>query len=312
MSVDGPLIAQIIFTIVFILNLLIPYYLILLYIFPRYYEKNRLLFFIGYSCVILIFLGIDYTHMKVLLPFLNGHRIRSDYALKDFLKTSFSRFSLLAFASTGVYLNRRSIQRVKESNEMEKNAISKELTFLSNQFHSHLTYNFMSFCHGQLIRVSANAAYKFENFSRMLHYSLNAKPGEFIPLTTEIEYIENFIEIQRCITSDVFITFTYTGEIEKYQILQGVFSVFVENAFKHGNFSDPANPIVINISVKEGNLYFYTKNKIENQKNSTSSGIGLTNIKQALEIFYKDSHLFSKEDSNATYIIELTLKLHHL
>jgi two-component system LytT family sensor kinase len=311
LSVDGPVIAKFVFTIVYILNFVIPYYIILLYIFPKYYDNHKMLFLISYFFAILFFVAIDYAHFKVLLPFLNGHRTRSDYPFSEFLKVSLIRFSLLAFASTGAYMNRSAIKRVMRSNEEEKNAISKELSFLSNQFHSHLTYNFMSFCHGHLMRVSEKAAHPFEYFSQMLHYSFNLKPGGFIPLRKEIDYIENFIKIQRCITTDVFVNFTYSGEIERYKILQGIFSVFAENAFKHGNFSDPKNPVSINIEVKEDKLFFCIQNKIERHKNSFSSGIGLANVKQALEIFY-NSHSLNKEDNKITYKIELTLKLDYL
>ena len=308
-SVEGPILTKIIFTFLFLLNMAIPYYLLLFYAIPFLFFKKWMLFLGIFLVSVIVFIAIDFIHIKLILPFFNVHRLRENFSVIDFLKVVFLRFLLIVFAATGVFFNRNSIQKVKEFNESKKILMATELDFLSNQFHSHLTFNFINFCHGHLLAISSVAAETFENFAGMLNYSLNAKPGKFISLVEEFNYIEYFIEVQRCITSTVFVDLRQEGSCGSLQILHGVLSVFVENAFKHGIYSDETNPIKIHSTIHTESVFFYIENKKENYEGTSPSGVGLTNIKQALEIFYKDEYSLTIENSDSTYIVKLNLKL---
>jgi hypothetical protein len=311
-SPDGGLFVKLIFTVTFVLSLTVPYYLLLLYVYPRFFENNKLFFGTLLIAVSVLFLLIDYANNKFILPFFNVHTARETFAPMDSIKVSMLKFLLIGFAATGVYLNRRSLLKIKYSYEREKLEITEELAFLSNQFHSHLTFNFISFCHGQLLRISKKSAESMENFASMLLYSLNTKPGQFISIAQEIEYIENFIEIQRCITTEVYVTFKHEGEHENFKILQGIFSVFVENAFKHGIYSNEKKPIIIILEICDDNLLFEIENQRKIGSKSISNGIGLKNIKEVLEIFYKDSYSLNIFTNDYNYKIKLTIKLDKL
>ena len=308
-TVDGSLISKIVYPLIYVLNFIISYYLLTLFIFPVFYENRKILFCLNYLIVIGTFILIDYLHIKMILPNLGGYRYSVDYSLPEFLKNSLLNFSFITFTSTGAYFNSKSIERAKESAEKEKTILSRELYFLSDQFHSHLTFNFMNFCYSHLVQVSPKAANSFENFSAMLHYSLNKAIGGYVLLGNEIEYIKHFIEVQKCISKSVFVDFNYQGEIYQSYILKGVFSVFIENAFKHGIFSDEKNPIMIYISIENNILHFSSKNKKDVRNISMSSGIGLKNITQVLDLFYHQSHELKIDNSDYIYSVELKLKL---
>ncbi len=308
-NVDGPLYTKCIYTFLFIFNLVIPYYILLLHAIPNLIQKKWFLFVTAFFSAIAIFIAIDILHIKFILPHFNVQRLRENFTLVEFFKIVILRFLLLCFVSAGVCFNRIAILRVRDLNEKKKNLISQELTFLANQFHSHLTFNFINFCRGQLLKISSIAAESFENFTGMLNYSLNAKPGKFIALDEELDYIHYFLEVQRCITSNVFVDFKKEGNMSSLQILQGVLSVFVDNAFKHGVYYDEQNPIKIYISTQNGNTVFYIENKKGNHKSLIPSGIGLINTRQALDIFYKDLYLLDINDTETSYTIKLNLKL---
>ncbi len=208
----------------------------------------------------------------------------------------------------GSYFNWKSIERIKENLEKEKNVISRELSFLKNQFHSHLTFNFLNFCYSKMLRSAPKAAESVEDFSEMLRYSLsNRQPEEYVPLKKEICYIENFIAIQKCISSGVFVKLDVEGETTNYLILPMMLAVFVENSFKHGVFSDPEKPICILLIVKNDSLFFSVKNNKTRKTTIASTGIGLANIKQLLSLFYCNKHSLIIEETDSTYSSELIL-----
>jgi len=311
-SPEGTMFVKISFVFTFIVILAIPYYLLLLYVYPKYFDSNKIIFLIAFTLTILLFLTMDYVNIKFILPLFNIHRVRENFTFFDSIRVSLLKFLLVGFAATGVYLNRRSVLKVRDANEKEKLLITEELAFLANQFHSHLTFNFINFCHGHLMRISSKSADSLESFASMLLYSLNTKPGQLISVAQEIEYIENFIEVQRCITSEVYINFKHEGNFETFKILQGIFSVFVENAFKHGVYSNEKNPIAIEFIISGEDLFFTIENQKKIGTKSVSNGIGLTNIKQALEIFYKDSYSLNIFARDFNYKTVLTLKLDKL
>lgn len=306
--VVGPPMSKIVYVTIFLSNFVIAYYCLLNIIFPSFFEENKLLFFLNYFLVIIIFISIDYIHLKKILPFFGGHTPRGDLSLSNFVSRSLLLFSYIAFTTCGWYLNYRSIQKAKEKDENEKIIIQSELGLLKNQFSSHLTFNFLNFCYSKMFEFSPKAATAVENFSDMLHYSFIYKSADPVPLAKEIEYIENFIEVQKCITSAAFVEFQYEGCIDEARIIPMLLAIFVENSFKHGVTNEPLLPIRILLSVNDGDIFFNIKNMKANKRTLISTGFGLQNAKKVLNSFYKDRFKLMIDETDNMYSFEISLK----
>lgn len=287
------------------------YYILLHVIFPTFFENKKLLFLIAYVVVMTFFISIDYIHLKKILPFFGGHTPRGDLPLFSFINRSLLLFSYIAFTTAGWYLNSRSILKIKEQSEKEKGIISRELGFLKNQFNSHLTFNFLNFCYGKMLDSSPKAAEAMEDFSEMLRYSMSNKLAEYVPLEREVQYIEHFIRIQKCLTTKIFVEFEYRGNIDNCYILPMLLAIFVENSFKHGISSDADNPITILLLVEEDEIKFKIKNNRTNRKIFISTGIGLQNARKILNLFYDKKHSLKIEQTDNTYSCELNLKAYN-
>jgi two-component system LytT family sensor kinase len=216
-------------------------------------------------------------------------------------------YGYLVFTSIGWYLNYRSIQQAQEKFEREKGIISRELVFLKNQFNSHLTFNFLNYCCGKMYEYSAALAAPIDNFTEMLHYSFNNKVTDPVSLDQEVEYIENFITVQKALSKFVYVKTYYEGEFHNYFVLPLLFAIFVENSFKHGVFNDNQNPIIISLSANNGIVVFKVKNKKSNRKVLLSTGIGITNTKKILEIFYENSHVIDIHETETVYSCEIQI-----
>ncbi len=307
--VQGSLISKLLYPLLIILNYVGPYYFLLIYVLPKFIGINMLRLTLFFIITIFCFITTEYATIKVLLPQLGGYRPRIDSTVNDFIKTSLLHFSYLVIPCAGSFLNWKVQIQERERFAKEKSIVEAELDFFANQFHSHLTFNFFSFCYRKLLITSTIAADSVEKFSDMLHYSLKMKQDQKILLLHEIEYIENFIDIQRCINEKVCVNFKYDINLLDYEILPGFLSVFVENAFKHGVFDDFKNPIEIIMTESNHLLVFKVTNKIVNENVFEPSGVDIINIRQVLEIFYQNSYSLHISCFDCIYISELKLQL---
>jgi LytS/YehU family sensor histidine kinase len=226
--------------------------------------------------------------VKILIPYFGGSLQWTDKPFAFLLKKTLVNFSYVIFASLGSYFNWRGIIQIESDLEIDKRIIEAEFRLLKSQFHSHLTFNFLNFCYTKIRRFSHETAASVEEFSDMLRYSLKDKKEETVLLSEEIEYIENCISFQKCLTDELYVEFSYKGEIANVFILPRILVVFIENSFKHGVLNDSKNPIYIFINVLPAEIRFHIKNKKSNQI-YMESGIGLQNIKQILQLFYPQS-----------------------
>ena len=309
-SVKGAAISKFAFSLIYVSNFALAYYILFLFAFPNFFEKKRLLFVILYALVVCLYVLIDFIHLKHILPLFGGHAPRANLDSENFIKRSLIPFTFVACTSLGSYLSWRSIDQFKKAIEKEKNMLSKELSYIREQFNSHLTFNFFTFCYGKTLRASSKAADAIENFSEMLRFSLKTGTNNFVLVKEESEYIENFIAIQRCLTTKIYSEFDSNLEVENNcYIIPGILSTFVENAFKHGVLNQKEKPIIINLSVEKYSLSFIVKNKKANKKMTVSTGIGLSNVKQVLKIYYPNNHSLIIDEDDTSYCSKLTLNL---
>lgn len=185
--------------------------------------------------------------------------------------------------------------------------LSKELDFLKNQFNSHITFNFLNFCYSKVHKSSNNAAEAIEAFADMLRYSSQLKPDEAVSVRKEIDYIENFTRIQRCITDKVCFNFQYEGCIQEKMILPFILIKFVENAFTYGEINNELYPIQIHLMAEKDKLIFTVKNKKNLSKTIEGLKINYQNLEQMLEVLYGGNFQLKIKETEMEYYSELVL-----
>jgi two-component system LytT family sensor kinase len=217
-------------------------------------------------------------------------------------------FSFISMPALGAYQNKIGIEKLKLKGEKEKKLRLKELEFLRNQFNSHITFDFLNQCHNLTYKESQETAEAIEIFSRMLRYSLNSKAQEKVLLKEEIEYIEDFIKLQKLLSTDVMVSLSIKGNDTIY-ILPRILIGFVENAFKHGDLHSTDHPISIELTTIGEYLNFTVTNKKNKHKIVEPSGIGNLNLKQQLELLYKNKYTLKISEGDTIYSSHLKLKI---
>jgi LytS/YehU family sensor histidine kinase len=95
----------------------------------------------------------------------------------------------------------------------------------------------------------------------------------------------------------------------KARITPLILITLVENAFKHGDLLDPTNPLVVRTEADEKRINFLINNKKKKGPKELSTGIGLNNVKQRLQLMYADKHTFHIKENEDFYTVTLTINL---
>ena len=215
-----------------------------------------------------------------------------------------------------VKLAKKWIETKKHQQLLEKEKLETELKFLKSQFNPHFLFNSINSIFVLIHKNPDMASESLAKFSDLLRYQLYECNEAEIPLSKEIRYIENFIELEKLRQdNDVELTLNIQRAHDNLNIAPFILMPFIENAFKHiPKRKDVANWIAINLHVDDGVLkltvsnstsaYYKTLNEPVQYK-----GLGLKNVQRRLELLYAGKHelqVVQKEDS---YYVMLSLVL---
>lgn len=214
-------------------------------------------------------------------------------------------FMLISVIALGMYQNKKGITRIKIKKTKEKLLWMNELGFIKNQFNSHVTFNFLNYCYSKVHKDSTETSEAIEVFSKMLRYSMSCRLGEKVLLSKEIEYMEDFIRLQKLLQEELKIVFFKNGAEQVY-ILPRILIHFTEHVFKQGNLNASKLPVFIELQSCEKwiNLTIESEKRINNR-----SGIDQKTLSDHLDLLYKNSYVLETEETYASYKFRLKLMI---
>jgi len=150
--------------------------------------------------------------------------------------------------------------------------------------------------------------------SSVLRYMLYECREKFVPLTKEIEQLENFTMLyQLQIEERGEVHFSAPHIPSGFRIAPLILIVFIENAFKHSQAGQSENIFIdIKIAVSDdGRLDFYSKNNFKPVTNieSLSRGIGLENVRKRLELIYPQAYQLDIREDESLFEVHLNIQL---
>lgn len=306
--IEGRLPAQTVGTLLIMLSYILPFYSLTYYVISKFWEKSYLQFAIAFVVLYIIYSSIDVINFYWVIPYFGGVNVYENYGIEKVFSEGLLFFFIISLVSFTVFYNHLAVEKLKLQNHREKSLLIKELSFLKDQFNSHITFNFLNFCYSQVHQTVPKVADAIELFSNLLRYSLSLKPDQKISLSDEVEYIKTYIQLQKLLTSKVYVKFDVIGVPDGILILPRILMSFVENSFKHGLLNNQEDPLLINLIIDE-NVCFQVRNRKNAQTRILKTGVGQDNVRQILEIFYKNMYDLSIEDGDNYYTLKLLLKV---
>jgi sensor histidine kinase YesM len=269
---------------------------------------------------ILIFIGLNLTYYvtsAILGPLLWPDNPPTVLSLSESLISSLWGQLIFSFFSSGYYyanqsiMNARKLQQMEaEKHIVEKEKIKAEYAFLRAQINPHFLHNTLNFFYAKTLMVSEELSEGILTLCEIMRYSLNSSTdADFVPLSREIEHVNNVIRINQLRFSNrLQVSFIIDGDIDSVKIIPLVIITLVENAFKHGDLNDEKIPLTLQLTVTADNqIWFSTFNKKKKGPKEPSHGIGLDNTIKRLGAMYGDQYDLRFTDEGDTYAVTLVI-----
>ncbi len=285
-------------SLIFIGFIMPPIYINNLKILPLFFKKEYALGSVLFLANILFFTGIG-------VVLLSSFSISFDWKM---LYNVFGGVLLSVLFGTTLKISRDSFFRRQQEKEAE-------LKLLKAQLNPHFLFNTLNNLYGLSVVKSDRLPNLMLKLSDLLRYSLYETKEKFVSLAKEVQYLENYMSLEKIRLEDqTDISFKKDGDFQTQRIAPMLLIVFVENAFKHLSVTkDARSSVQVNLELNENTLEFQCSNTIDSATLNAinieqgKSGIGLQNAKKRLELIYPENHELNIIQGSTSYDIRLKL-----
>jgi len=279
------------------------------YFLPNFLFKKKIVLFL--VLFITAFTAIVYSRIQLERYWIDGFTRQEEYLYRPrfVVQVIFSNLSVVIFVSllrfAADWLDLQATRK-----EIEKEKLTAELNFLKAQVNPHFLFNTLNNLYYLAYSKSENTTVVIEKLSRMMRYMIYDSNYPQVQLTKEIEYMENYISLEKLRLSEkVKIQFSIEGDADAVRITPLILITFLENAFKHGvTNTSQESWIEAKLDCVGSQMKFVVSNsKPPVSKVDEKSGIGLQNVQRRLELSYPGKYKLNMQDLPGEYRVELDL-----
>jgi len=298
--------------VIFVLSAILLYLYSFYSLIPRSVKKKYA--FISYfiKCLLVLIIAFMPVMMAITVIYENEDR--------GVLFSLFNCFlQLFVTAPITWWVYKRKMKGNEEITHLQKelNQTTASIDFLRSQINPHFLFNALNTLYGTALQENAERTGEgIQKLGDMMRFMLQENMQEKISLSREIDYLENYISLQRLRTdhiSNIDIRTSIHNHDNVYQVAPMLLIPFVENAFKHGISLREPSHIKVTLEVKNGVLDFDVHNskheRNANDPEKDKSGIGLDNVKQRLLLSYPGKHELFIRENHKEFFIHLTIQL---
>ncbi len=288
-------------------------YINLGYLIPRYLNQKN---FMTYVMLLLAMVAI-FTPIKVLLLYITYEEAEPREMLVMNQHAIFLLLFLIAGGSTVIKIISDWQRHQRDRKDLETRRMQSEIKFLKSQINPHFLFNTLNSLYALTLMKSDKAPEIVIKLSEMMRYMLYESNERRVPLQKEVNYIENYLELETLRQSGrPDIQFKVEGAVNEQTIAPLLFIPFLENSFKHGlNHQINEGYVHVTMKVFENKLLLRIVNSKptapppEAPTDKKSGGIGLVNVQRRLNLLYPNQFKLDISDSETEHIVELSLAL---
>ncbi|MHA7057249.1 sensor histidine kinase [Aquimarina sp. M1] len=200
--------------------------------------------------------------------------------------------------------NKEEIHRLQIAHQKAK------LSVLKSQISPHFLFNTLNNFYEELYDDKPKTASDILKLSKLLRYVTYDTKDDVTLLSKEIAFIEDYLYFfKRRYEYNFYVQLDIEGFVHTQKIPSLILIHFVENVCKHSIINNKNRPASIVIRINDHFLELRTKNYINTSTMYTEPGIGTQNIKERLEVIYKDSFIleYQKNDNQFEAYIQFPL-----
>lgn len=203
-------------------------------------------------------------------------------------------------------------QELKLSQALAK-AQEAQLAALRYQLNPHFLFNSLNSISALIVtKRNGEAELMTDKLSSFLRSSLNAEPGELIPLDEELSLTEEYLDIESVRFGDRLDVHVDCSPAACEALIPGfLVQPLVENAIKHGVARTNAQTrIAITSEVTDGRLLIRVANDVTDDAAMPavpSGGVGLANVRQRLDAVYGRAATLTAGREDGRYVATIAL-----
>lgn len=202
---------------------------------------------------------------------------------------------------------------IKLKEELNKRNYETELALVKSQINPHFLFNTINNIDVLIEKDATKASLYLNKLSGIMRFMLYETKADRIPLQKELDYIEEYIALQRIRTANSsYVQYTLQGDPGNMMIAPMLFIAYIENAFKHAAPRKEGHAVSITLSIDQGTINFGCENKYQrtSEVNGIHNGLGNELLQRRLALLYPGKHTLDISDQEGNYKANLTLRTH--
>ena len=306
----------------------IYFYIIFLWVVPKFFFKQKKYSFFAITVLLIIvfYFILDLSNSSLFPESPKDMVFRQELSIlaekaklprPPFKRMHIYDYILTYIFITGFSMGIRVVEKLSENEkirkELEREKLQSELMFLKYQVSPHFFFNTLNNIYSLIEFDTADAQKAVLRLSKMMRYLLYETQPEKALISTEIDFISNYIDLMRLrLTDKVVLNISLPEVTNDFLVPPLLFIPFVENAFKHGISTREPSFIDISLKIKDQNIEFLVRNSISGvvfNESEIKTGIGLENVQKRLKLLFKEN--YSLEINKKDNVHEVMLKINN-
>lgn len=305
-----------------IITAIIPTYVNAYVLIPRYFTRSKWPRYLILALALLLAINIMRGLLITLNMIVSGQDIDFGPVWYEWSFRAFRSFDGFIFSGgTWPFYISFAYRFIKDwfvNEQIKSRLISEKLTMelalLKSQVNPHFLFNTLNNIYAIALEEKANStASSISKLGTLMRYSLHDTQADFIPLSKEVNYLEQYIELQRMRLSDdqrVSVDIKLDEGVGQVMIAPMMLMPFVENAFKYGVSTTSESRVDITMKLSGGMLVMEVQNTVHQRRQPRPGGLGLANVERRLTQVYPDRHKLSYGLEEGRYKVRLELHLY--
>lgn len=220
--------------------------------------------------------------------------------------------SLIAILA--LFLIQRFYQQQQERNADQLLLQEVQMNFLHAQLNPHFFFNTLNNLYGISLHQPNRMPNLLMQLSKLMRYQVDSSRRSWVSLQQEVEFITSYVTLEReRVGNRCQIEYIHPTDVcllQGYQVAPLLLIPFVENAFKHGTGDLHGCFVAISLMLDGDTFTLRIENSVPTHiEPVTSTGLGLQNTRQRLEILYRGKHQLRIEQPLGRYKTELVVQL---
>jgi two-component system, LytTR family, sensor kinase len=280
-------------------------YFNLYFLIPKFFLKRRYWNYILWGIGLMI---ADSFFSTAIVPFLLSDGKNFAPSLEAFVESFVLTTNVLGTA-VGFNIIKRFLRAQARVKELETTGLKAELAYLKNQINPHFLFNSLNNIYVQARTAPNDASESILQLSDLLRYQLYDCTKDRVNLNDEIEYLENYLKIDKLRKTRAELDFEVHGTPNGVKVAPFLFIPFIENALKHGISLENESFIKILFDIRPNELVFEIANSKPQQPMMAhlKGGIGLANISRRLDILYPNAYQLDIDNQKTVYKVRLAI-----